>query len=191
MGDTTTADRDLTPLGSRWRAVGRHLAYGLGLVPASAGELVAVAVSGPAGGVDAARRHLACRGTPWPGAGRVDGPRVVVHGLVGVVVGLVWWWLAWMALLAVARGPFYGLVVPGPYDDAWGGPGLAGAWAVHAGVGVVSVLVIAVLGEALGALYVRLTEHLLGGRRRAWVVPVTVLVVGGASVLVAAWVRQI
>jgi hypothetical protein len=190
MGDTSTAVPDAAPAAARRGAVVRRLAYVLGLVPAAAGELVAVAVSGPAGGVDAARRHLDCRATAVP-TSRVGGPRVVVHGALGVLVGLLSWWLVWMALVATARGPFYGLVVPGPYDDAWGGPNLVGAWAAHAWVWVATVLVVGLLLEGLGLLHVRLTEHLLGGRRRAWVVPVAVVVAGAAVLLVVAWWHQV
>lgn len=173
-----------------WPRVGRRAAYGLGLLPASAGVMVAVAVSGPAGGVDAARRHLACGGVTASLAERVRGPRVMVHGLLGVLFGLVFWWLTWMALLATARGPFYGLVVDGPYDDAWGGPGLVGAWAAHAWVWVAVLVVLALLWWALTALHVRLTERVLGGPRRWWVLPLAALVVLGAVVLVAGWLQQ-
>ncbi|MHC1559424.1 hypothetical protein ACR9E3_10725 [Actinomycetospora sp. C-140] len=173
------------------RDAGRRLAYGLGLLPAAAGELVGVAVSGPPGGVDTARRHLACGGVTSALDDRTSGARVLVHGVLGTVLGGLFWWLVWMALLATARGPFYGLVVAGPYDDAWGGPNLVGAWAAHAWVWVGTLVVLALVWWALGALHIRLTEHLLGGRRRAWVVPVTVPVVLGSGLLVAAWAQQI
>ncbi|GAA4930441.1 hypothetical protein EV188_101266 [Actinomycetospora succinea] len=174
------------------RTAGRRLAYGLGLLPASAGVMTAVAISGPAGGVDAARRHLVCGGfTPSSVRDRVRGARVMVHGVLGVVVGLLFWWLAWMALLATARGPFYGFVVAGPYDDAWGGPGLVGAWAAHAWAWVGVLVVVALLWWGLAALHVRLTEYVLGTRRRRWVLPVAAVVVLAAVLLVVGWARQI
>ncbi|MDD7935526.1 hypothetical protein [Actinomycetospora straminea] len=176
-----------------WRRGGRALAYGLGLVPASAGELMAIAVSGPEGGVDTARRHLASGGarTTTVGADRVPGRRVSLHGLLGLLHGLVFWWLTWTALVATARGPFYGFLVEGPYDDAWGGPGLVGAWAAHAWAWVGVLLVVALVWWGLGTLHVALSEHLLGRVRRAWVVPVSGLVALGAVLLVVAWVQRI
>lgn len=174
------------------RAAGRRAAYGLGLLPASAGVMTAVAVSGPAGGVDAARRHLDCGGfDSGLRDDRVRGPRVMVHGLLGVVFGLLFWWLTWMALLATARGPLYGFVVPGPYDDAWGGPGLVGAWAAHGWAWVGALVVLAPVWWGLAALHVRVTEHVLGTRRRLWVPPVAGAVVLGAVLLVVGWVQQI
>ncbi|MEJ2864190.1 hypothetical protein [Actinomycetospora flava] len=184
-------------VGSRRRAAGRRLAYGLGLLPASAGVMMAVAVSGPAGGVDAARRHLACGGFPTAlREDRVRGARVMVHGLLGVVFGLLFWWLTWMALLATARGPFYGFVVPGPYDGAWGGPNLVGAWAAHGWAWVGVLVVVALVWWGLAALHVLLTEAVLtdsglGVRRRWWVVPASGVVVLGAVLLVVGWAQQI
>lgn len=170
----------------------RRLAYGLGLLPASAGVMMAVAVSGPAGGVDAAGRHLECGGfrVPLPDE-RVRGARVMTQGLLGVVFGLLFWWLTAMALLATARGPFYGFVVDGPYGDAWGGPNLVGAWAAHAWVWVGALVVLALVWWGLAALHVRLTEYVLAGRGRWWVVPATGVVVLGAVTLVVGWVQQL
>jgi hypothetical protein len=173
------------------RTVGRRAAYGLGLLPASAGVMVAVAVSGPAGGVDAARRHLACGGPVPPLRDRVRGARVMVHGLLGAVFGLLFWWLVGMALLATARGPFYGLVVAGPYDGAWGGPNLVGAWAAHAWAWVAVLGLLALVWWGLVALHVRLTEAVLGHRHRPWVLLAAVVVVLAAVVLAVGWSRQI
>ena len=168
----------------------RRLAYGLGLLPAAAGQLVGLAVSGPPGGVDTARRHLACGGVTSALDDRASGVRVLLHGVLGTVLGGLFWWLVWLALLATARGPFYGFVDPGPYDHAWGGPNIVGAWAAHAWVWVGALMVLALVWWALGALHIRLTEHVLGGRRRVWTVLVTVPVVLGFGLLVVTWVQQ-
>lgn len=169
-----------------WRAAGRRAAHGLGLVPASLGELAFVLAGQPSRAAEGARRHAGVRG-----GGPVGTGRTATHAVLGVLLGAFFWWLAWMAAVATARGPFYGFVVAGPYDDAWGGPGLVGAWAAHAWVWVATVVVLALLWWALVGLHRRVTEHLVGERRRVWAVPVSVLVALGAALLVAAWVLQI
>jgi hypothetical protein len=169
-----------------WRAVGQRAAHGLGLVPASLGELAFVLAGQPSRAAEGARRHAGVRGH-----GPVPAGRAATHAVLGVLLGAFFWWLAWMAAVATARGPFYGVVVPGPYDDAWGGPGLVGAWAAHAWVWVAAVAVLAALWWALVGLHRRVTEHLVGERRRVWTVPLSVVVALGAALLVVAWVRQI
>jgi len=167
----------------RWRPLGRPVAHGLGLVPASVGELALVLAGRGAQAAEGARRHAGVRG--------VGRGRVATHAVLGVLLGAFFWWLAAMAALATARGPFYGLVEPGPYDHAWGGPGLVGAWAAHAWVWVAAMVVLAVVWWALVGLHTRLTEHLVGERRGAWTVPVALVVALGAVVLVVAWVHQV
>ncbi|HSK58383.1 MAG TPA: hypothetical protein VK935_04945 [Actinomycetospora sp.] len=174
----------------RWRAVGRHLGAGLGLLPASLGELGRLLRGEPTQAVLVARRHaLGEEATVF--GGRVGVARVVVHAVLGVLLGVFFWWLAAMAVLATARGPFYGLVDGGPHDDAWGGPGLTAAWAVHAGVGVLVVVVLGLLWWGLVTLHARSTEHLLGVRRRVWAVPGAVLVALASGLLVVSWVQRI
>jgi hypothetical protein len=173
-----------------WSAVGRCAGQGLGLLPASVGELVLVLRGRPAQGLVVARRH-ALGDEPTASPEGVGAGRVGVHAVLGVLLGIVFWWLVWMGLLATARGPFYGFVEPGPYDDSWGGPSLAGAWVVHAGVWALVVAALALLWWGIVGLHARLTEHLLGGPRRVWVVPVALVVALVAVLLVVAWVRQI
>jgi hypothetical protein len=175
---------------ARWRAVGRHLGAGLGLLPASLGELGRLLRGEPTQAVLVARRHaLGERATA--SGGRVGVARVAVHAVLGILLGAFFWWLAATAVLATARGPFYGLVDSGPYGDSWGGPGLTGAWAVNAGVWVLVVAVLGLLWWGLVTLHARSTEHLLGVRRRGWAVPAAVLVALASGVLVVSWVQQI
>jgi len=95
-----------------------------------------------------------------------------------------------MIALCVARGVFYGLVDPGPYDTAWGGPTREGAWAAHF---MISIPFIAIGALALAGL-VRLRRSWLrwlgGERRRWWVLPVTLALYAGAALLVRAWLHQ-
>lgn len=178
----------------RWRAVGSRLAAGvgagLGLLPASLGELGRLLRGEPTQAVLVARRHALGERSTASG-GRVGVSRVVVHAVLGVLLGVFFWWLAAMAVLVTVRGPFYGFVDSGPHGDAWGGPGLAGAWAAHAGVWVLVVVVLGLLWWGLVTLHARSTEHLLGVRRRGWAVPVAVLVALASGVLVVSWVQQI
>ncbi|MCP2328972.1 hypothetical protein HDA40_007479 [Hamadaea flava] len=96
-----------------------------------------------------------------------------------------------MIVLCVARGVFYGLVEPGPYDNAWGGPTQGGAWAAHFLISIpfIAIGVLALLG------LVRLRRSWLrwlgGERRRWWVLPVTLLLYAGAAVLIVAWLHQV
>lgn len=51
----------------------------------------------------------------------------------------------------------------GTLDDAWGGPTLAGAWAIHALGGLVMLALMPVILKALTALHTRLLLRVLGG----------------------------
>ncbi|TDC84608.1 hypothetical protein [Actinomadura sp. 7K507] len=51
----------------------------------------------------------------------------------------------------------------GSLDDAWGGPTLAGAWAVHASGGLVMLLLMPVILKYATALQERLMLRVLGG----------------------------
>ncbi|NUT07654.1 MAG: hypothetical protein HOV76_29705 [Hamadaea sp.] len=96
-----------------------------------------------------------------------------------------------MIALCVARGVFYGLVEPGPYDTAWGGPTRAGAWAAHFVISIpfIAAGLLALVG--LGRLRRSWVRWLDGERRRWWVLPLTLLLYAGAALLVIAWLRQV
>ena len=51
----------------------------------------------------------------------------------------------------------------GSLDDSWGGPTLAGAWAVHALGGFVMLLLMPVILKYVTALQARLMIHVMGG----------------------------
>jgi hypothetical protein len=52
------------------------------------------------------------------GRGRV---RELVVGAFGIGLGVWAWFVAFLVAVGFARGPLYGFVVPGPYDDAGAG----------------------------------------------------------------------
>jgi hypothetical protein len=59
---------------------------------------------------------------------------------------------------------------------SWGGPTLAGAWAVHAGLALLLLPVALWLLRALSGLQGRLSARLLGSDQAPWVIPLAVLV---------------
>jgi hypothetical protein len=82
-------------------------------------------------------------------------------------------------------------VVPGPYVDAWGGPTLAGAWAVHAAVWVGLAAVAVGMWWAVVALSDRVAAHVRGERRAAWSVALATILVVVAAGFVWLWSRQV
>jgi hypothetical protein len=117
--------------------------------------------------------------------------RTVAAAVLGIGLGLWAWFVAFLVVLGFLRGPLYGVVVPGPYDDAWGGPTLAGAWAVHALVWIGTLVAALVMWWLLGRLHAAVVEHLAGSRRRVWALPVAGLLLVLAVGVVVLWVRQL
>ncbi|MEV0298492.1 hypothetical protein [Nocardia sp. NPDC050710] len=157
----------------------RWAAYALAALPISLAP-VAVRLRVP-------RRLLGVRITPrelTPG-------RVTAHSGLGAASGLVAWFLAFLAVVAAVRGIAYPLVAANDYENSWGGPTLAGAWVVHAllGVGLLPAWTAVLAG--LGAIQVRLAGRLLGRAGPPWPVPVSVLLAAGGVVLFIAWLDQI
>jgi Putative sensor len=115
-----------------------------------------------------ARRHLALR---------VDEPahrdtvgRVLAHALLRLPLDLLslavtaYLWLLVLSNLAYPVRPYLGMG-DGSYQTAWGGPTLAGAWAVHAAGGLVFLFAIPWILKGTTALQGRLTRRLLGAGR--------------------------
>jgi hypothetical protein len=126
------------------------------------------------------------------GVGLVRGrPREVVAGVFGVGLGLWTWFVAFLVVVGFLRGPLYGFVVPGPYDDAWGGPTLAGAWAVHAVVWVGVAVVALGMWWAVVGLSDRVTAHVRGEAGAGWAVPVATVMLVAAVGFVWMWSRQV
>jgi hypothetical protein len=124
------------------------------------------------GGAAAARlqRGLGHRLLALPVAAppRRAGTRAAAHALLSLPLNLVafaltgYLWLAVLANLAYPARPWFGLG-DGSYQDSWGGPTLAGAWAVHAAGGLLFLFLLPFLVRALTGAQGRLLHGLLGG----------------------------
>ncbi|MGK8522499.1 hypothetical protein ACRS6B_13495 [Nocardia asteroides] len=117
--------------------------------------------------------------------------RSVSHSVLSGAVGLLAVFLAFLAGIAAFRGICYPLVAGDDLDGAWGGPTMAGAWAVHAALGVGLLPVWLLLLAALGAFQLRLTRALLGRRGPWWPAPLAVALATGGALLFLAWLRQL
>ncbi|MGK5552052.1 hypothetical protein ACSNOI_10595 [Actinomadura kijaniata] len=121
-----------------------RVGYALVALPAGV-----VSLAGGRAQVRLARRLL---GVEAHGAAR---GRVAAHAAASLPLGLLstvvtgYGWLVVALNLLYPLRPLVGMG-DGSYEDAWGGPTLAGAWAVHAagGVGVAVVTVLLALGFA-------------------------------------------
>ncbi|WP_433648759.1 hypothetical protein ACQP2C_17305 [Micromonospora zamorensis] len=176
------------------RLAGRSLAYCATLVPVA----VLALVTAPLGGAGATvARWRALRtgllGMP-PTAVPVRRPGTVAvlgHALLSLLLGAVALLPLGVQLLMVLRGALYGVVVSGPYTDAWGGPTRAGAWLVHflVGLPVAAAGLAALIGIA--AVHQRLTRRLDGERGPRWLIPAVLLMALAGVLLFVAWTRQI
>ncbi|MEV6138223.1 hypothetical protein AB0L63_19590 [Nocardia sp. NPDC051990] len=114
----------------------------------------------------------------------------VVHSVLAGALGLLTWFLAFLATIAAVRGIFYPLVAGNDLEHSWGGPTLAVAWAVHALLGVGLLPVWGLVLAGLGAVQVRLTRRLLGRRGPWWPIPVSLLLGAGGVLLFISWWHQ-
>ncbi|MEU2037193.1 hypothetical protein [Nocardia niwae] len=117
--------------------------------------------------------------------------RSVSHSVLSGGVGLLAWFLGFLAILAAFRGICFPLVASDNLDGSWGGPTLAGAWAVHAvlGVGLLPMWLLVLAG--LGLFQLRLTRGLLGRNGPRWPAPAAIALVAGGVLLFLAWFRQV
>ncbi|MGK5737506.1 hypothetical protein [Micromonospora sp. URMC 103] len=172
---------------------GRSLAYGALLLPVALAALAAVLV-GRSHTAVAMWRALRTRVLGLP---PVEAPRragllaVAGHGVLSVLLGVAALPPLGVQLLLVLRGALYGLVVPGPYDTAWGGPTRVGAWVVHFLVGVPIAAAGLALLIAVAALHQRFTAALDGERLPRWAVPSALVICAAMGLFVVAWLRQI
>ncbi|MEV4756797.1 hypothetical protein AB0J86_17015 [Micromonospora sp. NPDC049559] len=172
---------------------GRSLAYGA-LLPLLAVAALPAILLGRAGTAVSWWRALRTRvlGAPSVEPRRRAGFFAVAgHGLLSLLLGAAALPPLGVQLLMVLRGALYGLVVSGPYDHAWGGPTLAGAWAVHFLVGIPTSAAGLALLIVIAALHQRLTAALDGQRLRPWVLPLALLICAAMGLFFVAWLHQI
>lgn len=175
-----------TASASRWREHrGRRLARAVTLLPAGLCALAAAL----GGRDDAARRWLGVGAAP--GHPRPRTAQLVGHAALTVLLGVLALIPAGVLLLAVLRGPFYGLVDDGPYDGSWGGPGRTGAWLAHFAAALPLAAAAAGLLYGLAHLHRLLTAPLRGERRPRWVVLCVPVCVLAGALFVTAFVRQL
>jgi hypothetical protein len=109
-----------------------------------------------------ARRYLALRST-GPAPNDTAG-RVLAHAALGLPLDLgslaltAYLWSLVPANLAYPLRPG----TMDSYQDSWGGPSLAGAWAVHAAGGVVFLFLTPFVVKGITSLQARLAGWLLG-----------------------------
>jgi hypothetical protein len=174
-------------------AMWRSLLYGLLSLPAGIAALLLALV----GGHGAAGRLQSGLAGRWldlsltPPHGRHSWGRVVIHALLTAMIGLVCWVLVALAGPNTVRNVLLYPITDG--DDvarAWGGPSVAGAWAVHAALALLILPVELGMLRGLTILQGRLTARLLGTDATPWVLPVAVLVTVLGLLLLRALVNQ-
>ncbi|MGO4617509.1 hypothetical protein AB4305_25095 [Nocardia sp. 2YAB30] len=121
---------------------------------------------------------------------RFSAPRAILHSVLSGTVGLLAWFLAFLAVVAALRGIGYPLIAADNLEGSWGGPTLAGAWVVHAVLGICLLPVWLLLLAGLGAFQVRLIRGLLGRNGPRSSVPVALALAAGGVLLFLAWLRQ-
>jgi hypothetical protein len=173
-----------------WRSV----AFGVLSLPAGVASLLLALV----GAHQAAARLQGGLADRWlhrslaPPHGGYRWARVTSHALLTSMLGALCWLLVALAGPNTARNVLLYPITDGTdVARAWGGPTLAGAWAVHAALGLALLPVELWLLRALTGLQGRLTGRLLGTDQAPWVLPVAVLVAALGLVVLQAFVHQL
>ncbi|KAF0846966.1 hypothetical protein [Nocardia caishijiensis] len=125
------------------------------------------------------------------GAHGVSLLRCLAHSVLSAGVGVVGWFLALLSVLVLVRGLAYPMLVGDGYRNAWGGPTPAGAWAVHAVLGLLLAPSFLAVVAVLGRLQVRLIHTVLGGHRSWWPIPLAVVFTAAGTLFCIAWSHQI
>ena len=173
-----------------WRSV----VYGVLSLPVGIASLL-LALVGAHRAAARLQRGLADRWfhrSPAPPQGGDRWGRVVTQALLTAMLGVLCWLLVALAGPNTVRN-----VLLYPFTDgdevarAWGGPTLAGAWAVHAAGALLLLPVALWLLRGLTGLQGRLAARLLGADHARWVLPVAVLIATLGLVMVRAFLNQL
>jgi hypothetical protein len=136
----------------------RRTLYLLAVGPVSVLALVGAVVGWPAIG-PALHGRLAETLRVIPRGSAVDRPsisRVIGHAVLGIPLGaatMIATAYGWALVVLNVGYPIRGAAEA---TDAWGGPSLAGAWAVHAAAGLVFLFVVPWIVDGLTAVHRRL-----------------------------------
>jgi hypothetical protein len=172
----------------------RSLAYGVLSLPAGIASLL-LALVGAHRAAARLQRGLADR---WlrraltPPQNRDRWGRVILQALLASTLGVLCWLLVALAAPNTVRNVLLYPITDGTgVTRAWGGPTLAGAWAVHAALALLLLPVELWLLRGLTGLQGRLTARQLDGDRARWVLPVAVVVAALGLVLLRALANQL
>ncbi|WP_067563567.1 hypothetical protein [Nocardia acidivorans] len=117
--------------------------------------------------------------------------RAAAHTVLAAVTALLSWFALFLALVAAVRGVAYPLIAAHDYRNSWGGPTLAGAWAVHAALGVGLLPLWLLLPAGFGTVQRLLTRRLLGRTGPRWPIPAAVVISAAGALFFIAWLHQI
>ncbi|TQK42595.1 hypothetical protein FBY35_4023 [Streptomyces sp. SLBN-118] len=111
--------------------------------------------------------------------------------IVGMGLGLVAWLVILISTQAAVNGALYPLLDAHDYENSWGGPTLAGAWAVHAALALPIVLAAVWVLRGLVVLGSQGQESSTGARSHRWSKPLALVVAAAGAVLFVGWVNQL
>ncbi|MRH90628.1 hypothetical protein GFY24_24840 [Nocardia sp. SYP-A9097] len=116
--------------------------------------------------------------------------RAAAHTVLAAATALLSWFALFLALVGALRGVAYPLIAAHDYQNSWGGPTLAGAWAVHGllGVGLLPLWILLLAG--FGAVQRLLTARLLGRLGPWWPIPAAVVLSAAGALFFIAWLHQ-
>jgi hypothetical protein len=156
----------------------RSLTYGVLSLPAGIASLLLALVGGHRAAARLQRsladRWLRRALTPPQNGDRWG--RVILQALLASTLGVLCWLLVALAGPDTVRNVLLYPITDGAgVARAWGGPTLAGAWAVHAALALLLLPVELWLLRGLTGVQGRLTARLLSTGQAPWVLPVAVL----------------
>ena len=179
---THTLSRPITQT-PRWR---RSVVYDVLLLPVGLLTLADVVHGKP----ETAARRWRRLGEYRIGRGEVQpmsSARTFGYGLLSAVLGLAALFVLFLTVLAVVRGPFWGLVEHGAVEPGtWGGPSRAGAWLAHGLIALPCIVAFLFVLRGIAAL-----QALLVQGTHKWVLPATIVLAAGTCAFFWAWLQQV